>query len=154
MKKFLLPGILAAIFLFLPSRSQALTLDIPTGGYRQSILSPSSSSSTYVTLGYFVGKSTFSVALSTPPTGYGYCINHVVVTAPSAGLFEMWYSTSVITSGTTDYMVQTAASTPYIEQWPRNNAYCAPVNDELNLYLGVAGSTMTFEGFTFKGWNP
>lgn len=147
MRKILLEGILAVLIIFCAARSHATPLDIPTGGGR--IIAPS----TFTANGYFSGKSNTSVALSTPVAGYGYCINHVVVTAPSAGLFEMWWSTSTTTSGTTDYMATVAAGVPYDTQWGSRTPYCSPPDTLLNLFLGVSGSTMTFEGYTFKGWN-
>lgn len=148
MKKFLLPGILTVFSLFLPSRSQANPLDVPTGGGRVTL------SSFTFTPGYFVGKSTFSVAFTTPTAAYQYCINHIAVTAPNSGVFEMWSSTSAITAGTTDYMVQLSSGVPYDTQWSYMNPYCAPQGALFNLFLGVAGSTVTYEGYTFKGLNP
>jgi hypothetical protein len=154
MKKFLVPGILAALFLFLPARSQANPIDVPTGGGR--ISAPMTTTGN----GFFVFTSTFNVQLTTPPVGYQYCVTHVAVTAPSQGFFEIWWSSQTTVAatgpmlGTTDYVVSLSTQVPYDSQWAYRSAYCAPFNDPLNFFTSASISTVTVEGYTFKGWNP
>jgi len=145
MRKFLLAGIVA---IFLPLYCHANPLDVPTGG---NWITPPTAATVN---GYFVGKSTTSVKLTTPTASYQYCITHVAVTAPSAGVFEMWWSTSAITAGTTDYVVQLAANSLYDTTWANRTPYCSPPDNLLNIFLGVSGSTVTYEGYTYKGGNP
>jgi hypothetical protein len=156
MKKFLLPGILAGLFLFLPLRSQANPLDVPTGGSGGLgwIPAPDEISTATVTTGYFVDASTFGVSLTTPSVGYQYCVSHVVVTAPTPGFFEMWWSSGTLLPGTTDFIVSLSSGVPYDTQWSYRTPYCAPQNDLLNFFASVSGSTMTVEGYSFKGFNP
>ena len=128
--------------------ARANPLDVPVGGNK--IAAPTGGNQAN---GYFSGTSASTVVLSTPIAGYQYCITHIVVTSPSAGLFNMFWSSGTLLAATTDYSVGVAANTPYIDSWAYRTPYCAPPGDELTLYLGVASSTMTFEGYTFAGWN-
>jgi hypothetical protein len=162
MRKFLGPtlaaGILAVFTLFLPSISRANPQDIPTGGgwipAPDETVTVSSNS-----LGYFTDTTGagggFTINLTTPPVNYQYCVTNVVVTAPIAGVFEMWWSTATLGPGTTDYVVSLSSGIPYDHTWAYKTPYCSPPNALLNFYSSVVNSTMTVEGYTFKGWsNP
>lgn len=138
MKKFLFPGLLAVLSFFLLRNTQAVPLDVPTGS---------------IIIG--TGLNTITLSSSTLPNNlYGWCISHVVVTAPSAGTFTMSIASSTLVNGTTNYNVSLAAAVPYSEQWAYRTPYCAPNANYLFLKSSVAGSTITYEGYSFKGWNP
>lgn len=148
MKKFLLPGILAVLFLFLPLRSPAVPLDMPylinisTTAQNQVVLSTANFPSG-------VPSVNSNVALAQ------WCINHVTVSAVSAATYTMFWSTSTLTAGTTDYSATTAANVPYDTQWPYRTPYCSPVGYPiLTLKSSVVGSTITAQGYLWKGWNP
>lgn len=150
MKKFLLPGILAVVFLFLPSRSQAYTLDVPTRG--DNISPPFSATAS----GWFDFVSTYTVTLTTPPVNAMYCLDKVSVTAPTAGLFSITVATeaaSLNPVNTTFAGVWLAAATPYNMELDYREPLCGPPNDLMTINV-VAGSTMTVEGYTYTGWNP
>ena len=150
MKKFLLPGILAVIFLFLPLRSQAVPQDVPyqilvstvAFNTQQLIISTANFPSANTTVNSLVGS-------------YQWCIEHAVVNTPSAGTFTMFWSTSTLNAGTTDYFAQTLIATAYDTNLQYRTPYCAPVGQAvLNLKSSVAGSTITAQGYLWKGWNP
>lgn len=150
MRKFLSAGILTG-FLFLPSKSHAIPLDVPTGG--NAVSPPFTASSP----GYFDFASTFSVTLTTPPAGYQYCLDKMSITAPSAGLFSIYWATSTLNGlpqTTTGYAVWLAAATPYNQELDYREPLCSPPNNLMFMNMGVTGSTMSIEGYTFKGWNP
>lgn len=151
MKKYLVPGILTVLFLFLPSRSQANPIDVPTRGNQVSPPFTTASS------GYFDFASTFSVTLTTPPVNAMWCIDKLSVTAPSAGLFSIyWASSSLVNlpTTTTGYAVWLAAAVPYNAELDYREPLCAPAGNLMFFNEGVAGSTFSVEGYSFTGWNP
>lgn len=151
MKKFLLPGILAVFSLFLPSRSQAFPIDVTmAGGF---IIPPT----TATAAGFFDFASTFSVTLTTPPVNSMYCLDKLSITAPSAGTFSIYWATTTLAqlpTTTTGYIVSLAANTPYNMELDYREPLCSPPNNLMTLQMGVTGSTVAVEGYTFKGWNP
>jgi hypothetical protein len=151
MKKFLLPGILAVFFLFLPLRSQANPLDVPTRGNQ---ISPPFSATAS---GFFDFVSTFTVTLTTPPVNGMWCVDKLVVTAPSAGMFSVTYASTTANNSptnTTIFGVWLAAATPYNSELDYREPLCAPANQLMTFSEGVAGSTFSVEGYSFTGWNP
>jgi len=146
MQKLLLPGILA-VFLFLPSRSQAQPIDFP---YQISITT-TAVSSIVISTANFPSPSAY---VNSNVGNFQWCISKVVVSATSASTFTMAWSTSTLTAATTDYLAVTAANSPFTDLFERN-PYCAPVGYPiLKLNSSVATSTITAQGFLWKGWNP
>ena len=146
MKKLLLLGVLS-VFLFLPSKLRADPLDVP---YKVLVTTTNSTSVVLSTANFPSAVSAINANVGL----YKWCVDHVVVTAPTASVFTMAWATSTISNGTTDYTVVTAANSPYDAQWPYKQPYCAPIGDPiLTLKSTVAGSTMTVEGYLWAGWN-
>lgn len=149
MKKFLLPGILA-VFLFLPRQSQAVPLDVP---YQIPVTTAVFNASMIV-----ISTSNFPAAnptINTNVASYQWCISNLIVNTPSAGLFTMFWSTSPLTNGTTDYAAATVANTAFSQSFNYRTPYCAPIgNPVLTLKSSVTGSTITASGYLWKGWNP
>lgn len=150
MKKLLLPGILAVFSLFLPPRSQAVPLDVPY----QILVSTAVFNATTIV----ISTNNFpsgSASVNSLVGSYQWCVSNLVVSAPSSGAFTMFWSTSAITNGTTDYAAVTVANTAYQANFDYRTPYCAPVGDPfLTLKSSVAGSTITASGYLWKGWNP
>lgn len=149
MKKFLLPGILAVFTFFLPSRSQAVPLDVPY----QILVTTTSNNGTVVlsTTNFPSGSSGINANVGTSQ----WCIDHANVSCASAANFSMFWATSTITTGTTDYMVTTAAGVPFDTNFNYRSPYCAPIGQAvLTLKSSVAASTITVQGYLFKGGNP
>lgn len=139
MKKLLTAGLFAVIVLFLPSKGSAVPLDIPA-------------------FNVIAGTATQKVTLSTgtfPNNSYGWCLSHVVVSVPNglSGTFTMYYSTSAITNGTTNYTVVTSSSAPYETLWTYKTPYCSPPGQLLTLLSNIANTVISFEGYMFSGWN-
>lgn len=148
MKKLLLPGILAVFTLFFPLRSQAQPMDFP---YQIAITTTAFTSITISTANFPSGSS----AVNANVANYQWCIDRVVVSAASVAAFTMAWSTSTLTRSTTDYAVSIATGAPYIDEWSNHDMYCAPTGFPiLKLTSSVAGSTITAQGFLWKGWNP
>jgi hypothetical protein len=98
-----------------------------------------------------------SVVLSTGSFAspeFGWCLEGVVISAPSAGTFTMHYTTATLTAGTTFYSAQLVANTALPLNWAYRTPVCAPPFSRLTLQSSVAGSTITYQGYSFKGWNP
>lgn len=147
MKKLLGLGVLA-VFLFLPLKLWAGPLDFP---YQILVTTTNINSITFSTANFPSQVTSINANVAS----YQWCIDHVVVSAASASNFTMVWATSTLTTGTTDYGVVTAANSPYDAQWPYRVPYCAPIGQPiLKLNSSVAGSTITAEGFLFKGMNP
>lgn len=147
MKKLMLPGILA-VFLFLPSKSQAQPMDFP---YQISITTTAFTSVTISTANF----PSLSAVVNANVANYQWCVDRVVVSAANAAAFTMAWSTSTLTRATTDYAVIVASGTPYLDEWSNHDVYCAPVGfPVLKLTSSVSGSTITAQGFLWKGWNP
>ena len=150
MRKLLLPGILAVFFLFLPLESQAVPLDVP---YQILVTTTVFNASSLV-----ISTNNFPSLVPSVNANVGiyqWCIDHAVVSTPSAGLFTMFWSTSPLTVGTTDYAAATVANTAYDTNLNYRMPYCAPVGDPiLTLKSSVSGSTITASGFLYKGWTP
>jgi hypothetical protein len=149
MKKLLLPGMLA-VFLFLPRESQAVPLDIP---YQILISTVVQNATTIViSTNNFPSGSAF---VNSNVANYQWCISDLIVSAPSAASFTMFWSTSPLTTGTTDYAAALVANTAYQSNFNYRTPYCAPVGDPiLTLKSSVSGSTITASGYLWKGWNP
>lgn len=149
MKKFLLPGILAALFLFLPLRSQAIPLDVPY----QILIDTTNASGTIV-----VSTANFPSgvpSVNSSVANYQWCFDRVTVSCASADNFSIFWATSTLTNGTTDYQVTTAAGVPFDADLGYREPYCAPVGQAIvTLKSSVALSTITVEGYLWKGWNP
>lgn len=147
MRKLLSPGILAVFFLFLPLKSQAVPLDVPY----QILVSTVNNTSTIV-----ISTSNFSSLVPSINANVAtaqWCIEHAVVSTPSAASFSMSWSTSTTGVSTTDYVAATVANTPYDTNFQYRDPYCAPVgNTVLTLKSSVAGSTITASGYLFRGW--
>lgn len=83
-----------------------------------------------------------------------WCVSHVVVSAASAPNVTLSWGTQTLTAATTDYSVTPAVGF-YDEQWTYRTPYCAPVGkNALHIQSSVAGSTVTVEGYLWKGWTP
>lgn len=149
MKKFLLPGILAVLSLFLPSRSQAVPLDVPFAV---------SFSTTNLNQLLVVSTATFPSANTTWNSNvalYQWCFDRLTISASAADNFSIYWATSTISNGTTDYMVTTAAGVPFDADLSYREPYCAPVGQPIvTLKSSVGNSTATISGYLFKGWNP
>lgn len=149
MKKFLLPGIFA-VFLFLPRESRAVPLDVP---YQILVSTAAFNTTTLVISTNNFPSPTSSVNANVG--NYQWCVSNVVVSAPSAGQFTMFWSTSPLTTGSTDYSAALVANTAYQANFNYRTPYCAPVGDPiLTLKSSVAGSTITAGGYLWKGWSP
>lgn len=147
MKRLFVPGILS-VFLFLPAKSQAQPLDVPYQIY----FATTAANSIVVSTANFPSP---SASVNANVASYQWCIDHAVVTAPSASTFTMAWSTGTLSAPTTDYAVVTAANVPYDAQWPYRDPYCAPVGQPiLKINSTVAGSSITVQGYLWKGWNP
>lgn len=150
MKKFLSPGILAVLSFFLPLRSQAVPLDVPYQIYIDTV--------TLAGGQLVISTNTFPspvAAVNANILNYQWCLENVIVNSPSAGLFQIASSTSTLTPSTTDYYSYTQANVPLNVGFNYRTPYCAPQgNAVLRLTPNVAGSTMTVQGYLWKGWNP
>ena len=148
MKKFLLPGILAVVFLFLPSRSQAAPIDVP---YQILVTSYSTTGSLVISTTNFPSPNT---TVNSLVASYQWCIDRMTISCASADSVTIYSSTSPITSGTTNYAVTTAAAIPFDADLGYREPYCAPVGSPIvTINSSVAASTITIEGYLFKGWN-
>lgn len=148
MKKLLLPGILAVFTLFLPSRSQAQPMDFP---YQISITTVAFTSLVISTANF----PSPSAAVNANVANYQWCVDQITVSAAGTASFTMAWSTSTLTRATTDYAVVIASGTPFQDEWSNRDPYCAPVGSPvLKLNSSVSGSTITAQGFLWKGWNP
>jgi hypothetical protein len=149
MNKFLLPGILAGFLLFLPSRSQAVPLDVP---YQILVTTTNNTGTLVISTANFPSGST---AINANVATSQWCISKALVSCAVPANFSMFWSTSTITSGTTDYMVTTATAVPFDTNFTYRTPYCAPVGQPiLTLKSNVAQSTITVQGYLFKGGNP
>lgn len=149
MKKFLLPGILAVLSLFLPFRSQAVPLDVPY----QILVSTVSTNGILV-----LSTATFpsgSATVNSNVGSYQWCVSKAVVSCASADNFSIFWATAPVLSGTTDYMATTTAAVPFDTDFAYRTPYCAPVGAAIvTLKSSVALSTITVQGYLWKGWNP
>lgn len=148
MRKLLLPGILAVLFLFLPLRSQAYPLDVPyqiyfsTVAYNSVIISTTNFPSGSAYVNSLVGS-------------YQWCIEQVTVSNAAANSFSMFWSSSTLLPGTTDYQATATAAVPFDTNFNYRTPYCAPVGwPVLKLNTSVVNSTITARGYLWKGWNP
>lgn len=149
MKKFLLPGILAVFTLFLPSRSQAIPLDVP---YQILITTTNNTGSLVVSTANFPSVNT---TINSNVALYQWCFDRLTISCASADNFSIFWATSTISNGTTDYMVTTAAGVPFDVDLSYREPYCAPVGQAVvTLKSSVALSTITASGYLWKGWNP
>lgn len=151
MRKFLIPGILAGLLLFLPRRSQAVPLDVPyqilvstvsIAGTGKVVLSTANFPSPNTTVNSLVGS-------------YQWCVSKAVISNTAATNFSIYWSTSTLNAGTTDYWVTTTAAVPYDTNFEYRTPYCAPVGQAVvTLFDSVATSTIAVQGYLWKGWNP
>lgn len=149
MKKILLPGILAVFVFLLPSKSQALPIDVP---YQIAFSSTNSSGALVVSTANFPSP---NATVNSLVGSYQWCLDRVTVSCPSADNFSIFWATSTITPGTTDYMVTIAAGVPFDADLGYREPYCAPVGQAvITLKSNVVGSTITASGYLFRGWNP
>lgn len=140
MKKYLISiSIVLALFSF--KKLLAVPLDINYGGL-------TSGTTTQVPM-VVISSATL------PSTSFQWCINHLVVTSPTASTFTMFYSaSSTLTPATTSYSVGVSAGLPYVDSWAYKTPFCAPVGNYLGMTESVVGSTFTWEGYSYKGQNP
>lgn len=149
MKKFLLPGILAALFLFLPLRSQAVPLDVP---YQILVTTVSNTGVLVISTANFPSPSS---GVNNAVASYQWCFDRITVSCASAENFSIFWATSAVTAGTTDYMVTTAAGVPFDANIDYREVYCAPAGQPVvTMKTSVVQSTVTVEGFLWKGWSP
>lgn len=150
MRKITALGILAVFTLFLPSRSQAVPIDVP---YQLLVATTSNISQLVISSTAFpspVGSINSSVG------SYQWCLERGEITSPSAATFSVFWSTAVfgLNTGTTDYIIATSSGVPYAMPLNYRTPYCAPTGAAITLKSSVAGSTITVGGYLFKGWNP
>ena len=150
MKKFLLPGVLAVFAFILPLKSQAVPLDVPYQLYVDTV--------TIAGGQLVISTATFpsgSSIVNSNVANYQWCLENVVVNSPSNGLFQIAYATSTLNASTTDYYSYTQANVALNVGFNYRTPYCAPVGQAvLRLTPSVSGSTMTVQGYLYKGWNP
>lgn len=148
MKKFLLPGILTVFALFLPSRSQAVPMDVPYQIYFSTV---AFNTLVVSTANFPSGNTTVNSLVAS----YQWCLEQANVSNAAANNFSMFWATSTVSAGTTDYMVTTTAAVPFDTNFRYRSFYCAPVGQPvLTLKTSVVNSTITARGFLWKGWNP
>lgn len=93
--------------------------------------------------------------LNANPTGYAWCIDRFAATSTTAGTVTFGWAQSQGSASTVDHRIAVAALTPYNMPLEYRTPYCAPVGqNQLTVTASVVGSTMTLEGYLFKGWNP
>jgi hypothetical protein len=87
-----------------------------------------------------------------------WCISHLVVssTAAASTVTIAWATSTALSPLTTDYYAITHGSgIPYDVMWGIQSPYCAPVGQSVvKINSSVSGSSITVEGFLFKGWTP
>jgi hypothetical protein len=148
MKKFLLPGILAVLSLFLPSRSQADPLDIP---YQIKFDTVAYGTTLVISTTNFPSP---NATVNSLVASYEWCIEQANISNASATSFTMAWSTTTLSAATTDYQVTTAAGVPFDTNFHYRTPYCTPVGwPILTLKTSVVNSTMTVRGYLWKGWN-
>lgn len=148
MRKLLAWSLWAAFIPFLLQRSDAVPLDVP---YQIYVGSAVVNSVVLSTANFPSSNATINANVASAQ----WCIQHITVSATSASTFTMAWSTSTLTTATTDYIAVTAANTPYDVVWPYREPYCAPIGQPiLKLNSSVSGSSITVQGYLFKGWNP
>jgi hypothetical protein len=152
-RKFLTAGILAVFGLFLPSKSHAVPLDVPTSQVVNGTATQSVQLSTV----------TFLADPSTNTITSRWCFDRLVVSVPSdvQSNFTIFYATqSVLTAGTlvnatTDFMVVTASATEYYDaSFDYREPFCVPPGTYVTLYDNIAGAVISFEAYIWRGWNP
>lgn len=151
MRKLLLPVILAVFALFLPSKSQAWPITLPY----QIVVDTWNINS--------VQLSTTNFPSGVPSVNQNvvndqWCISHLVVSSTGAAQnVTIAWSTGTLGPYTTDYYVTThPQGIPYDEQWGVQSPYCAPTGST-NVKItasGVIASTISVEGFLWKGMTP
>lgn len=150
MKKFLLPGILTAFALFLPSRSQANPLDVP---YQILVDTTASTSVTLSTTNF----PSLVPSVNSNVANYAWCLSHVVVSGNGSAnsTFTIAWSSTTSSSASTDYSVVVPTATIYNQTWEYRTPYCAPVGWPIvKLNTTGSGVSITAEGYLWKGWNP
>lgn len=149
MKKFLLPGIIAVFALFLPRMSQAIPIDVP---YQILIDTTNNTGSIVVSTTNFPS---ITSSVNSNVASYQWCLDRITVSCASADNFTIFWSTNILSNGTTDYSVTTSAGIPFDIDLGYREPYCAPVGQPIvTLKSSVAASTITLEGYLWKGWNP
>lgn len=149
MKKFRIPGILAAFVLFLSARSQAAPIDVP---YKILVSTTNSSGLLVISTTNFPSA---NANVNSLVGSYQWCIDRMTISCASADNFSIYWTTAAVTAGTTDYMVTTAAGVPFDGDVGYREPYCAPVGASVvTLKSSVAASTITVEGYLWNGWNP
>lgn len=151
MRKLFALGTFAVISLFLPSRSQAVPIDVP---YQLLF-------STTATTTLTISSTTFpspSAAVNSNVASYQWCLERGEITVPSgAANFSIYWSTSSFgfNTGTTDYLVITGTATPYAMPLNYRTPYCAPIGaTTVTVKSSAAGAVINAGGYLFKGWNP
>lgn len=147
MKKLLLPGILA-VFL-LPLISQAVPLDVPyqiyvstaAGNVNSIILSTTNFPSPVASINNNVAQ-------------YQWCIENLMVASGGTSAVTIAYSTSTLSPSTTDYSAIETSGSTYQDRMSYRVPYCAPVgNPIVKVNSTINGSTITVQGYLWKGWN-
>lgn len=149
MKKLLIPGILTVFALFLPSISRAAPIDVP-----YQILVDTVSLNGAITLST-ANFPSGNVTVNSLVSNYQWCLDRITVSCAAADNFSIFWASSAFSAGTTDYMVTTNAGIPFDADLGYREPYCAPVGQAVvTLKSSVANSTITAEGYLWKGWNP
>ena len=151
MRKFLIPGILAGLLLFLPYRSQAVPMDVPYQILVSTVSIPNTGKVVLSTTNFPSPNATVNSLVGS----YQWCVNKAVVSNTAASNFTIFWATSTLTSGTTDYWATTTAAVPYDTNFNYRDIYCAPVGQAVvTLFDSATTSTITVQGILWKGWNP
>lgn len=151
MKKLLLPGLLAVFALFLPSKAQAWPITLPY----QIVVDSYSINSLVISTTNFPSA---VASVNTNVVNDQWCLSHLVVSSTGATQnVTIAWSTSTLTAFTTDYLVAThPQGIPYDEQWGVQSPYCAPTGQAVVKITasGIIPSTITVEGYLWKGMSP
>lgn len=149
MRKILLPGILTVFALFLPLKSQAVPLDVP---FQLALTTTSTTGSIVIsTTNFPSGVPSVNASVA----NYQWCFDRITVSCPNADSFSIFWSTSALTAGTTDYVVITSSGVPFDADFGYREPYCAPVGQPVvTLKSSVTGSTISASGYLWKGWSP
>lgn len=148
MKKLLLPGILAVLALFLPLKSQAVPLDVPY----QIFVSTTNAQKIVLSTTTFPSA---SAAVNANVANYQWCIEKAVHSSASAANFTFGWATSAQATPNVDLFVGTSAGVPFTFAGNYRDPYCAPVGQTvLTINSSVATSSISVQGYLWKGWNP
>jgi hypothetical protein len=154
-KHKLLPAIMLAVIVsicFLPKRkTYAWPISIPY----QIVVDTQNANSIIISTNNFPGANS---SISNNVVNEQWCISHLIVssTAAASTVTIAWATSTALSPMTTDYYAITHGSgIPYDVMWGIQSPYCAPVGQSVvKINSSVSGSSITVEGFLFKGWTP